>query len=153
MISNFKEIRRDEKVIPESLTVDDMAALGWSPEKVTTITWDNDGKAVELHARHGSLSKVLPDREGIAYIENEDEAGICSTLSMLNADGSVRFSVPNMQVIKGNLETGTYSWYEPARSKLTVCLGVVFRLARNEALFQVDIDVHNGSTVAVYPLR
>lgn len=153
MISNFKEVRRDGKAIPESMTVDQMAALGWSPERVNAVAWDDDGEAVALHAQHGLLSKLLPDREGVAYLENEDENGLRSTLSVLNADGSVRFVVPNAQVINGSKEAGTYCWYEPARSVPATHFGVVFRLDRNQALFQIDIDAHSGATAGVYPLR
>jgi hypothetical protein len=153
MISNFKEIRRDGNVIRESMTIEEFAARGWSPDKVTGVTWDNDGQLVQMEALHGVLAKTLPDRDGVAWMENADETGLRSSLSVLNADGSVRLVVPDTQLINGRSETGTYCWYEPARSSPGTHFGVVFRVDRNQAIFQLDIDMHSGTTAAVYPLR
>jgi hypothetical protein len=153
MISNFKEIRRDGNVIPESMTIEEFVARGWSPDKVIAVTWNNDGQLVQMKAPHGVLAKTLPDRNGVAWMENTDETGMRSSLSVLNADGSVRLAMPDTHLINGALEIGTYCWYEPARSSPGMHFGVVFRIDRNQAIFQLDIDIHSGATAAVYPLR
>jgi hypothetical protein len=153
MIRDLTKTRRDGKIILESMSIDQIAALGWSPDKVVQVTWSNDEQTVDVRAPCGVLAKTLPDRTGVAWLEAADEADTRSNLSVLNADGSVRFVLPNAQVINGSKEAGVYCWYEPARSSPATNFGVVFRIDRSQALFQVDVDVYSGTTAGVYELR
>jgi hypothetical protein len=99
------------------------------------------------------LAKTLPGRDGVAWLEDADETGFRSNLSLLNADGSVRHVLPATQMINGRPEAGTYCWYEPARSGRPEQIGVVFRRDRDQMLFQIDIDVRTGTTVGTHSTR
>jgi hypothetical protein len=43
IIQNFKEIRRDGKVIDDNSTTAQLLSLGWAPEKVNRIEWEYHG--------------------------------------------------------------------------------------------------------------
>ena len=152
-IQNFREIRRDGRVIPEGMSVEAIARLGSTPVKIAALAWDSDAGGVELKAKHGILSLVLPKRDGVAVIEKTEEAGFVGSLYVVNADGSKRLAVSNLQRINGSDESGQFRWLEKPRGASPNSFGAVFELDRDHSQFRLDIDVVSGATVGVYEMR
>ena len=150
-IQNFIEIRRDGKVIDESMKVEDVIALG-AAEKILDIQWRNGLTAVSVRNDFGILAKVVDGREFVVANEH-DESGKNRTLSVLNADGSRRLSLPKTQRIREQEVTGEYCWFEPARVKTPHVFGVVFSVQSDNAMFQLDVDAQDGRVIGVYPMR
>ena len=152
-IQNFKEIRRDGKVIDESMTLEYMLGLGWTPNIISKVQWDNNSQPVELSSKYGVKAKVTPTRDAIVALESLDEKSMNTCLSIINADGTLRCKIPNTQLIRGRNESGRFVWFEPARSNLKNCFGAVFTVDPDNLLFQIDIDENNGGVVGTYPIR
>ncbi|MHB0991234.1 MAG: hypothetical protein ACYC3O_11795 [Burkholderiales bacterium] len=150
-IQQFREIRRDGKVIDESMKAEDIFALG-STEKVIEVQWHNGSQPVSIRNVYGVLAKVVPGREFVATNEH-DESGQHRMLSIINADGSRRLQLPNIQKIRANDEAGEFCWFEPPRIESPNVFGVVFSCSSDNSMFQLDIDAINGAVVGVYPMR
>jgi hypothetical protein len=151
-IRSFEKIRRDGQVIHEQMTPLQIAALG-TPERVTTVQWECDGRPVVLRSQHGVLAKVLPGREFVAILEMLDDSGVKTTLSVLNGDGSLRATVSNEQIVRGQTERGEFGWFEPARTSGPNHFGVVFRRDTSDYDLQLDIDGTTGTVIGVYETR
>ena len=152
-ITNFKKIRRDGKVIDESMTAAQMISLGWNPEKVIKLTWDADGGRLTLKDKHGLLAVVVPNRRAIAVLKENDDSGSDSSLVILDANGGEKFRVNNKVMVGENEESGTFCWFEPSRDSSLDCIGVAFRLDRDQSMVQVDIDSSTGDFVGIYRTR
>ena len=152
-IQNFKKIRRDGKVIDESMRAKDMVALGWSPDKVLEIRWNNGSQFISFKTRYGVLGIVVPGRETIAVIEENDESGQYHTLSVINADGSKRMELSNVQKVFDKDEVGEFLWFESARVASPNIFGVIFRRSSDNLMYQLDIDALNGNVVGTCPVR
>jgi hypothetical protein len=150
-ITQFKEIRRDGKVIVESMTLEDVVALG-ATEKVVEAQWQSGGQTVSIKDSHGLLAKVVAGHAYVA-VNAHDAAGQHRVLSILNADGSVRWHVPNMQSVRGQAEVGEFRWFEAPRQAAAQLLGVVFHCTVDSAMFQLDIDADSGQVTGVFAMR
>lgn len=150
-IKNFKEIRRDRKVIYESMKVEDIFALG-PAEKIVEIQWHNGPHLVSLASHYGILARVVAGRDFVAANEY-DESGRKRILSILNADGSRRFQLSNIQSVRGKNEAGDFRWFEPPGTDVPDIFGVVFNRTSDDSMFQLDIDASSGVVVGVYPMR
>ncbi|MES2407100.1 MAG: hypothetical protein V4528_07245 [Pseudomonadota bacterium] len=150
-IQQFIEIRRDGKVIDETMSVEDICALG-AIEKVIEVQWRNGSQPVSLRDAYGVLAIVVPGREFVAA-NGHDESGQRRVLSVINADGTQRLQLSNTQVIRGKGELGDFRWFELPRVESLNVFGVVFERASDNSMFQLDIDATNGNAVGVYPVR
>jgi hypothetical protein len=153
IIQNFKEMRRDGKVIDENLTTAQLLSLGWAPEKVNRIEWEYHGQPVVVPVPHSMISRVVPERDAVMVIEKLDDTGFRNRLLVLNADGSVRLTIPNEQLIKGRPVHGEFGWFEPARVSGLPSLGIVFQPDNDSSMYVLDVDASNGTTLGVYPTR
>jgi hypothetical protein len=145
IVEDFLEVRRDGKIIPETMTVEQMVAQGWSSERIVQIRWRFDDRDVSLANEHGLLTQVTPRRDGVVVIGNQQ--GGPSTLAVINGDGSTRLVIDNQQRINGRQEAGVFSWFEPCRTVGANCFGAVFRT--QSAMYQVDIDADTGHVLGV----
>jgi hypothetical protein len=150
-IQQFIEIRRDGKVIDETMSVEDIGALG-AIEKVIEVQWRNGSQPVSFRDAYGVLAIVVPGREFVAA-NGHDESGQRRVLSVINADGTQRLQLSNTQVIRGKGELGDFRWFESPRVESLNVFGVVFERASDNSMFQLDIDAINGNVVGVYPVR
>lgn len=150
-IQQFKEVRRDGKVIDESMTVEDVFALG-PPEKIIEVQWYDGSERISIRNAFAVLAQVVPGGEFVAANEY-DELGQHRALSIINADGSRRLQLSNVQKIRANDEAGEFCWFESPRIQSPNVFGVVFSCSRDNSMFQLDIDAIDGSVVGVYPLR
>jgi hypothetical protein len=151
-IRNFKKIRWDGQVIDEQMTPEQVFALG-TPQKVITVQWEYGGRPVARQSQYGLLSKVLSGRELVVILEGLDASDTRNSLFVLNADGSLRVSVPNDQTINGTTERGEFRWLEAPRKNEANRFGAVFEPAGRNTMFQLDIDGATGKVVGVYPFR
>ena len=155
MISNFQEIRRDGKVIPEGMTGVQMLAAGWQPEKVLWLRWDWFGHPIELASPFGFLSRIVPTREYLVVLEDTDASGDHARLSVYLSNGTFRGSFPNILDIPGigdapaHREAGEYAWFQPPKTSLPTAFAAVFKVYRNGATYRVDIDAATGSVLAI----
>lgn len=150
-IQQFREIRRDGKVIDDSMKVEDIFALG-PTEKVIEVQWSNGSQLVSIQDPYGLLAKVVPGREFVV-VNGHDESGQHRELSIINADGRRRFPIPNIQVIRDKSELGDFRWFELPRVDMPNVFGVIFNRASDNSMYQLDIDATNGHVVGVYPIR
>jgi hypothetical protein len=135
-IQNFDSIRADGLSIPEGMTVMDIAALG-EISRVFEVRWLNDGQPVQIENPDGIFAAVLPDRETVVSIS-------AFGLDVLNSDGSVRYAIPNEQLIAGSPERGRFMWFEPASNGL---FGVIFERDAG-GMQHLEIDPKSGATVS-----
>jgi hypothetical protein len=150
-IQQFKEIRRDGEIIDESMKAQDIFALG-PTEKVIEVQWHNGSQPVSVRDAYGVLAKVVPGREFVAT-NGHDKSGQHRELSIINADGSRRLQLSNIQQIRANDEVGEFCWFESPRTQSPNVFGVVFSCSGDNSMFQMDIDATDGSVVGVYPMR
>jgi hypothetical protein len=150
LIEHFVKIRRDGKRIEESMDVQAMLAMGWTPDKVVRIEWETDGTKFALDAEQGLLAKVAPDRSAIAVIAETFPDGTAnSKLSIINADGSVRYIISNTHTINGEVMTGNFAWFEPPNQDSDHCIGIIFQAesAAGPEQYQFDLNTETGEVV------
>jgi hypothetical protein len=153
VISNFHEIRRDGKVIPDGMTGVQMLAAGWEPDKVLWLRWDWYGHPIELASPYGLLSRVVPNHEYLALLEDTDASGDHATLRICLPDGTIRENFPNILEWAGTAdsgarkEAGEYVWFQTPKSPLPTAFAVVFKVYRNGATYRVDIDAETGAVL------
>ncbi len=98
-IQQFIEIRRDGKIIDETMKVEDIFALG-ATEKVVEIQWRNGSQAVFFRDAYGVSAKVVLGGDFIVA-NAHDNSGQRRVLLIINADGTQRFQLLNTQLICG----------------------------------------------------
>ena len=147
MITDLQEIRADGKVIAEAMTFAQMRALGWQPCLLTSVRWNDDGRTVELKHAAGLNVEVLPNRELVAALVNDDASAQTNRLCVFNRDGSLRHELANVQDIRGTAEAGSFGWFERAQSPDPNLIHVVFELERNRATYWLDLDAANGRII------
>jgi len=150
-IQQFVEVRRDGKIIDEAMKAEDIFALG-PTEKVIEVRWLNGSQPVSLIDAYGILAKVVPGREYVVA-NGHDKSGQRRVLLVINADGTQRFQLSDTQVIGGKSELGDFRWFDLPRVESLNVFGVVFNCARDNSMFQLDIDAENANVVGVYPIR
>jgi hypothetical protein len=151
VIVNFQEVRRDRKVILEGMTGVQMIASGWEPDKVLSLRWDYYGHPIELVSPYGFLSRVVPSRAYLAVLEDTDSTGDHATLSVYLPNGTRRkdflniLEFPEAAQSPAHKEAGEFVWFQTPKSPLPTAFAVVFKVYRNGATYQVDIDAATGT--------
>ncbi|MFB9240273.1 hypothetical protein IV454_23840 [Massilia antarctica] len=158
LIQNFREIRRDGKVIEAGVDMQAILALGWSPDKIVRLEWEADGRTIHRDCPHGVLAKVLPDRMSIALMEHTPvDTGMRKKLSVIDADGTTRYVIADTHVINGRALMGVFAWFEPARVEPERCFGVIFQTVPDadgtQEQYQFDLDIASGEIVGAYESR
>ncbi|MGB8843104.1 MAG: hypothetical protein WCC64_18775 [Aliidongia sp.] len=151
-IQNFRKIRRDGKIIDDSMTIDEIFSWG-TPEKIIELRWDNNNQPTSLKSIHGVLAKIVSGGEYIAAKIHNDDSGRNSTLWIINADGSMRLQIPNDHSINGKNVSGDFGWLEKSRTQQPNIFGVIFECRDKNLMFQLDIDAANGNVIGIYPAR
>lgn len=144
MISHLQEIRADGKVIDETMDFDRMSTLGWAPCRVTKLRWQNDGRQVEVRREAGVVVQRLHSGRFLPALVTMAIDSPASRLCVLNADGSLRLDVPDVQLLAGHAERGAFGWFEKPPAESGNVFRVVFEVARNQAQFAIDIDAESG---------
>ncbi len=149
LIQHFQKLRRDGKVIEESMTGEDMIRAGWMPDKVIALRWTWYDRTIELHSQFGFLSRVVASREYVAVLEDSDAAGQRTILSVYQADGTPRIMFQNVVPIAGEPEAGIFASFRSPQSGMPTAFSVLFDVYRNGGRFQVEIDAASGSILGV----
>ena len=147
-VTNFRQTRRDGKVIEEQMSVEDILCLGWKPDKIVHIEWKFDGRAVNLDFPRGVLAEVLPSRYAVVFRPHSGEM-----LLVFNSDGTERLRVTEIESKDGKMVSGTFEWFELPRSGVATNIGVVYRRADNGHLFETEIDTSTGKAVQWYQTK
>lgn len=150
-IKSLVEIRRDGKIINESMNIEDIFALGL-PEKIITIQWRENSNLVSFNNYFGISSKIVQGGDFIVVNEHQ-ENNENTILSILNSDGTRRFEIPNIQKIREVDELGKFLWYEKARTTSPHIFGIVFSRNSDNSMFQLDFDATSGARVGAYSLQ
>ena len=130
-----------------------MISLGWNPEKVIELKWEVNGRHLTFKSEYGLLAVVVPNRRSIAVMKENDDSGSNSSLIILDVNGAIKFRVQDKLVVDGKEEGGVFCWFEPARNNSLDCVGVVFRLDKDQSMVQVDVESNTGDFVGIYPMR
>jgi hypothetical protein len=146
MISNFRKIRRDGRVLLES----DSLPLNWEPNKIVTVQWNNGSKLITINEPYGVHANIINDRKMVVLLSYKDECDTNSTLSIVNDDGSTHLVLPNSQKINGNIEQGRFRWFENCDGWSENYFVFVFEALKNSELFsnplyRMVINAENGS--------
>jgi hypothetical protein len=152
MITSLVKIREDKLEITESMSIDDIAALGLTSTTVA-VRWDGNAGTISMRNEFGLWAQVLPRRDGVAIKQADDETGKFTFLKVYNEDGSERFRVSNYQFINGADRVGVFAWYEEPRTSRPNCFAVVFVVLPSEQMYQLDIDAGTGDIVGCYSTR
>jgi hypothetical protein len=148
-VQNFYEVRKDEKVIPEGMTIEERHALGWGISRVVQVHWTDakTEKAVLLQSAFGVFSDVVQGREFVAtivYINDFD----CKLVVYL-ADGNEHLTIPNHQRLNGCDEPGQFAWFTSPHEPANGVFGVVFQADDSAAgQYWLDIDARSGKVLA-----
>ncbi len=147
-IQQFQKIRRDGKVIDETMTPEAMIRAGWQPDKVLMLRWMWYDRVVELRSQFGFLSRIVASREYVAVLEDTDAGGQRSMLTVYQADGTPRMTFQNVVPINGQPEAGIFASFRLPQSGVATAFSVLFDLYRNGARYQVEIDAATGNILA-----
>jgi hypothetical protein len=153
MISQVLEMREDGKAITEGMTSEDIWGKFGGVSRTIGVQWEHAGETHKLENPNGLWVWVLPQRDGIAINDADDPSGKYTKLRVLNANGSLRFEVPTVQTIKGNLHAGTFAWYEKPRTSRENAFGVMYVALEDGTMYQLDIDGGTGQVIDVYPAQ
>jgi hypothetical protein len=148
-ITTFQEIRRDGKVIEESMTPEDMIRAGWQPDKVVALRWVWYDRTIELRSPFGFLSRVVPSREYVAVLEDTDAGGQHAVLTVYQTDGSPRGTFRNVLEIAGKPAAGEFRSFRTPKSPLPTAFCVLFDVFSNGGTYQVDIDAASGAVLGM----
>jgi hypothetical protein len=153
MISQVLALREDGKTIPEGMSSEDIWSKLGGVSRTVGVQWEHAGETHELMNPNGLWVWVLPNRDGIAINDADDSSGKYTKLRVLNANGTLRFEVPTVQMIKGNLRAGTFAWYEQPRTLRENAFGVMYVALEDGTMYQLDIDGMTGQVIDVYPAQ
>lgn len=148
LIQQFQEVRRDGKVIAETMTPEEMIRAGWTPDKVLLLQWQGPGGVVELQSSFGFLSRVVASREYLAVLEDTDAGGQSTVLSVYQADGRPRVTFQNNVPIKGAPEVGRFASFRSPQSGAPAAFAVLFDVFSNGARYLIEIDAASGGILS-----
>lgn len=147
------QVRRDGKIIDESMSLTDMISRGWSPDKIREVRWSFNGVDYTVASETAIVAKILSNREYVAVIEGNETFEEYSSLFFVRCDGTRRYSLSSTQKIGALDQVGIFSWFEPPRNKSVDCIGVVFRVPSTNLSYHLDVDVKLERIVGEYLLQ
>jgi hypothetical protein len=151
-VSNFVQVRADGKLVPSTLTVKEMLALGWTPSKVVALRWTHDGKEVEVDAPYGVHGIVVPGANFVAAVHDEEEADRHGRLMILSPNGSVYSELENRVSVFGHEYNGRYGWFEPAMTPRIDTFGAVFQ-TDGQGDLRCDVDASGPQLLNAVRIR
>lgn len=151
-IEQLQEIRRDGKIIEETMTPEAMNRAGWTPEKILALRWVWCGASVELRSQFGFLNRVVASRDYLVVLEDTDAEGQLTTLSVYRGDGTKYMTFQNVIPFAGESEPGRFASFRSPQSDLPTAFSVLFDVFRLDTRYQVEIDAASGSFIEVQQL-
>lgn len=138
-IVNFVQVRADGKLIPASMAVREMLALGWEPSKVVALRWTHDGQQIDVKSPSGIHGVVVPGENFVAALCGQDELNLDGEVTIFAPDGSMHGKIGLPIAVSGHIFRGTFSWFEPAMAPRVNAFGAVFQTDQQTTL-RCDID-------------
>ncbi|MCA3696515.1 hypothetical protein [Aquidulcibacter sp.] len=138
-IVNFVQVSADGKLIPASMTVRDMLALGWEPSKVVALRWTHDGQQVDVEIPRGIHGVVVPGENFVAALCGADELNLDGEVTIFAPDGSMHGKIGGPIAVSGHIFHGTFGWFEPAMDPKANTFGAVFQTDQQTTV-RCDID-------------
>lgn len=145
-IANFVQVRADGRLIPATMAVREMLALGWGPSKVIALRWTHDGRQIEVEVSSGIHGIVVPGGNFVAALYGEDAAGPAVDMVIFSPDGSIHGKVSSPISISGNDFRGAFGWFEPAMTPRMNTFGAVFQ-ADEQTTLRCDIDASASALI------
>ncbi|MFZ6754685.1 hypothetical protein ACO0KY_15055 [Undibacterium sp. Dicai25W] len=104
IITDFTKIRLDGKIIDERHELRQPMNSGWAQCIVTEWHWRSTDQIVTIKYAGGVLAKLLPRNTTVRIIDTVIKNGIeRSALSVLDSHRELKYSIPNVHSIKGNI--------------------------------------------------
>ena len=152
MITGFEHIREDGKVITESMTIDRIIAE-WPICRVIDVQWQWQGKRLNVAHPLGLLAVLVPGRQHLAVLMNTDDSCQDASLHVISGDGQRSVLISDRLLIRDTVEAGTYVWFEYRKHDRSGVFTCVFSRARDQSMYNVDIDAATGGILAVAATR
>jgi hypothetical protein len=151
-VCDFEEVRADGKIIPATMTLEQLLASGWGPCKVVALRWSHDGSRIEFHVRGSVLAAVVPGENFVAALLSDQTTGPPDRLVVLSPDGTEYRSVAHCIRFMGAERDGRWVGLElPANARSNV-FGAIFQ-SPCDGDFLCDIDASTAQVVAVRRTR
>lgn len=151
-IENFRKVRSDNRVFYDDI---DISNLGWPPCKIRDLFWEYEGKTIEFHEdpEIGIFAYLIKDKDVVLFLETIGDEERSKYLTVYNADGSVRFSVPNKQIIHGKEQTGSFEWLQDYGNRQSSHFIVVFFPDNLNGYYNILVDYDTGETKCLSEAR
>jgi len=153
VIQLFQEIRRDGKIIDESMTAEHMIRTGWAPDKVLVLRWMCSGRLIELRSQFGFLSRIVATREYVVVLEDTDAGGQYTVLTTYQPDGTPHMTFQNIMPINNQPEAGIFASFRSPESSVPTAFSVLFDVYRNGGRFQMEIDAVTGDVLGAHEVH
>jgi hypothetical protein len=108
LISNFVQVRADGKLIPPTLAVREMLALGWEPSKVVALRWTHNGQQIKVELSGGIHGVVVPGENFVAALCGENELSLDGEVTIFAPDGSIHGKIGGPIAVSGHDVRGTF---------------------------------------------
>lgn len=151
-IVDFVQVRADGKLVPSTLTVRDMLALGWEPSKMVALRWNHGNREVEIEASDGVHGIVVPGANFVAALVGGDETNASGRLVIISPDGSTHGEIGSPASISGRDVRGAFGWFEPAMTPRMNTFGAVFQ-TDEQAAFRCDIDATEPALISAIKVQ
>jgi len=132
------------------MSLEKIAALG-PVEKVIEVRWTNLGRPIALSNANGILAHLVPGRNFVATLQAGNAAAGEKELTVFNADGSARLTIPSVQSIQGANVRGRFSWFETSSAAQRDRFSVIFQFGGD--MRRLDIDAAGGRVTGVHEAR
>lgn len=146
-IENFTKIRADGKIIPDQEDFN-IFKLGWEPCKIVAVYWNYNGRRVEFHddSETGIRLDYVKELNMIVFLKSLNTEPNPCFMTVYNADGSIRFRIPNVQKIRGIEREGKFLWLVDYTDEYPGHYGVVFQVDDYNAMYNILFDLETGET-------
>jgi hypothetical protein len=152
LIQNLRLLRRDGHHLPETGRAAYLARHGLKIDKVVEAHWEADGIARSIRHEQGIGVRVVSGRQFLDVIFDHGQDLHDSRLAVVNADGSIRFVVANLQQINGAPAAGFFRWTENAVPDARDAFSGMFEHPNGE-MFRIVIDAVGGEVLSVRKTR
>jgi hypothetical protein len=142
MIEDFREIRLDGKVIFEGDSIEKIRSLG-PISRVVRVQWKNESRTLGRSNPFGVFASILPGRDALACIEPSGENDAPRSLKVINADGTIRYEVPQNFKLDNSEKMVRYLYINPTVEDRTT-FGAVFDVIGEDGQYRAVIYYKKG---------
>ena len=153
-IESLTKIRADGKIIPDQEDFN-IFELGWEPCRIVTVYWDYNGKRIEFHddSEQGISARLVEKYNLVVFYNSLSSEPNPWYMTVYNADGSIRFRIPNKQKIHGVEREGKFLWLRDYTDEYPNHYGVVFELDDTHSMYNILFNLDTGETECLSEAR